>query len=287
MRHRADRCRTSASCLGQRDSRPVDHRDGSRSSHRSPGCWRRSQLRSPRRRHRPLLGQQQPRSGHRARRHVQHPRRRRRPHVRPAHQRHRHLLGQTTASARPPRPPAPSPRLTAGNGHTCGVRTNGTATCWGYNGHGQATAPTGTFTTLTAGSLHTCGLRTNGTAVCWGNNDGGQATSPAGTFTTLSAGRLAHVRRPHQRHRHLLGLQQLRPDHRPRRHLHQPRCGLRPHLRPAHQRHRHLLGRQLLRPDHRPQRHFRHRRRRVQPHLRHPFERHRHLLGRQRQRPVR
>ena len=199
----------------------------------SPGCWRRSQLRSPRRRHRHLLGQQHQRSGHHARRHLHHPRRRRRPHLRPAHQRHRHLLGRQ----QPGQATAPAgtfTTLTAGNAYTCGLRTNGTATCWGYNVYGQATAPAGTFTTLTAGGFHTCGLRTNGTATCWGNNDGGQTTAPAGTFTTLSRRRHPHLRRPHQRHRHLLGRQQLRPDHRPRRHLHHPHrgqsvhtCGLR------------------------------------------------------------
>ena len=45
---------------------------------------------------------------------------------------------------------------------------------------GQATPPDGTFTAITAGNEHTCGLRTTGEAVCWGDDEYGQATTPAG-----------------------------------------------------------------------------------------------------------
>ena len=51
--------------------------------------------------------------------------------------------------------------ITAGWGHSCGLRTDGTAQCWG----------------------HSCGLRTDGTAQCWGNNN---ADAPSGTFTDHS-----------------------------------------------------------------------------------------------------
>ena len=57
--------------------------------------------------------------------------------------------------------------VTAGGGHSCGLRTNGTITCWGNNFWGQATAPDGQYSAVTAGS-HTCELRTNGTITCWG-----------------------------------------------------------------------------------------------------------------------
>ena len=33
--------------------------------------------------------------------------------------------------------------ITAGGAHSCGLRTDGTITCWGDNRHGQATAPDG------------------------------------------------------------------------------------------------------------------------------------------------
>ena len=58
--------------------------------------------------------------------------------------------------------------VTAGWGHSCGLRTNGTITCWGNNDDGQATAPDGQYSAITAGWGHSCGLRTNGTITCWG-----------------------------------------------------------------------------------------------------------------------
>ena len=46
---------------------------------------------------------------------------------------------------------------------------------------GQAAPPRGErFTAIDAGAAHTCGLRGDGSAVCWGNNDTGQATPPEG-----------------------------------------------------------------------------------------------------------
>jgi len=79
-------------------------------------------------------------------------------------------------------------QIVAGAHHTCGLKSNGSATCWGFNNHGQSTAPSGTFTQLSAGSHHTCGLKSDGSAVCWGENGFGQTTVPSGTFTQISAG---------------------------------------------------------------------------------------------------
>src|SRR5687767_11812133 len=78
--------------------------------------------------------------------------------------------------------------VSAGGIHTCGIRTNGMVACWGANGAGQSTPPAGTFTVLTAGDAHSCGIRTDGTVACWGDNSSGQATPPVGTFTALSGG---------------------------------------------------------------------------------------------------
>ena len=77
--------------------------------------------------------------------------------------------------------------------HTCGLRSDGTISCWGSNFFRQSDAPhQGGFTAVAAGALHTCGLRTNGTVSCWGtNNHGGyigQTDAPGGTFTAISAG---------------------------------------------------------------------------------------------------
>ena len=78
--------------------------------------------------------------------------------------------------------------ISSGLAHTCGIRGNGTLTCWGRNDHGQATPPTGTFRQVSAGRFHTCGLRSNGTVACWGEDLHNKITPPAGTFVQLSAG---------------------------------------------------------------------------------------------------
>ena len=78
--------------------------------------------------------------------------------------------------------------ISAGTLHTCGLRTDNTITCWGVNWYGQADAPTGQFTSVSAGSDHTCGLRTNQTITCWGSNLNGQTDAPDGQFTSVSAG---------------------------------------------------------------------------------------------------
>ena len=69
--------------------------------------------------------------------------------------------------------------ISAGVFHTCGVRTDGTLACWGYNNYGQATPPAGTFTEVSAGWWHTCGVRTDGTLACWGSNGWGERHPPA------------------------------------------------------------------------------------------------------------
>ncbi len=94
------------------------------------------------------------------------------------------------ADGRASPPAATFTQVSAGYGHTCGVRTDGSLACWGNNWIGQATPPAGTFTQVSGGARHTCGVRTDGTLACWGNNDYGQATPPAGTFTQISAGYL-------------------------------------------------------------------------------------------------
>ena len=70
--------------------------------------------------------------------------------------------------------------LSAGLFHTCGLRLDGSAECWGDNGDGQVSPPSGSFESLSTGGYHTCGLRSDGSAECWGDDDDGQATPPEG-----------------------------------------------------------------------------------------------------------
>lgn len=76
--------------------------------------------------------------------------------------------------------------VTAGNQHSCGLRADGTVTCWGYDSDGETDAPDGQFTAVSAGSYFTCGVRSNGTITCWGL--GQLSDAPDGRFTAVSAG---------------------------------------------------------------------------------------------------
>jgi alpha-tubulin suppressor-like RCC1 family protein len=84
--------------------------------------------------------------------------------------------------------------VSASDQHTCGLRANGTAWCWGESANGRLgdnqattdrlrpvqvqtdTGPGGwaDWTAISAGWIHTCGIRTNGTMWCWGGSTHGQ-----------------------------------------------------------------------------------------------------------------
>ena len=88
--------------------------------------------------------------------------------------------------------------ISAGFGHTCAVRGDGTVICWGDNRFGQADAPSGSFASVSAGRYQSCGVRAEGTVACWGADDPddlpdgsldfGQADAPSGSFASVSAG---------------------------------------------------------------------------------------------------
>jgi alpha-tubulin suppressor-like RCC1 family protein len=79
-------------------------------------------------------------------------------------------------------------QVSAGEVHTCGIRSDGTVECWGFNDYRQSSPPSGAFSQVSAGLYHTCGLRSDGTVACWGDDDDGQSSPPSGTFTQVSAG---------------------------------------------------------------------------------------------------
>lgn len=92
---------------------------------------------------------------------------------------------------------APSSRLAVGTAHTCAIKANNKALCWGLNTSGQigdgssvprrtrpVTINTGTLTnkpvvSITAGFAHTCALTGQGRVSCWGDNTYGQLGLPS------------------------------------------------------------------------------------------------------------
>ena len=104
-------------------------------------------------------------------------------------------VAETLATSAPtPMQPAGSfVSVSAGVNHTCGVKSDSSAACWGNNDYGgQATPPTGSFVSVSAGDSHTCGVKSDGSVACWGRYEYGQATPPAGSFDSVSAG-VAHT----------------------------------------------------------------------------------------------
>ncbi len=78
-------------------------------------------------------------------------------------------------------------RISPGSSHSCAVKTDGSAICWGENQYGQlgngaysddieiSPIPVsglgpGTTADIIVGSQYTCALKKDGSVVCWGNN---------------------------------------------------------------------------------------------------------------------
>ncbi len=94
--------------------------------------------------------------------------------------------GNNSSGQRHPQPGAF--KAVSAGGYTCGLRDDGTVECWGSDFSDWADAPAGRFSAISSGAWHTCGLRDDGTVECWGDNDLGQSDAPRGRFTAISAG---------------------------------------------------------------------------------------------------
>jgi alpha-tubulin suppressor-like RCC1 family protein len=79
-------------------------------------------------------------------------------------------------------------QVTAGTFHSCALRADQTAACWGMNDQGQSTPAPGKFLQIATGYAYSCGLRLDGSILCWGSSTAGRTSPPAGTFTRVSAG---------------------------------------------------------------------------------------------------
>ena len=101
------------------------------------------------------------------------------PHVRDQDQRAPPPAGARTARGRRRSPPGLGTvtAIAAGRVHTCAVKTDGHAVCWGWTATGQTTIPAGlgTVAAIAAGGYRTCAIRTDGTVACWGADGSGQA----------------------------------------------------------------------------------------------------------------
>jgi len=101
--------------------------------------------------------------------------------------------------------------ISAGTNFNCGVKSDGTAWCWGGDWFGQigcdGCSPTnipvqitdaGPWDMITTGNGHTCGVKTGGASYCWGSDDDGQLgkayphvpmpIAEDGPWSTVSAG---------------------------------------------------------------------------------------------------
>jgi hypothetical protein len=80
--------------------------------------------------------------------------------------------------------------VSAGDRHTCAVKTDSTVRCWGVP---VAPVDLGTVNLVSAGNDHGCAVKTDNTVRCWGNNFYGQSSLPTLVTMDLTGSPLAEA----------------------------------------------------------------------------------------------
>ena len=82
-------------------------------------------------------------------------------------------------------------QLAAGIAHTCVLKDDGSAHCWGDTSDSRTVVPQQSqYISVGTGERTTCAVTTDGQLSCWGVNSGGVATPPAGNdFAYVDVGR--------------------------------------------------------------------------------------------------
>ena len=119
--------------------------------------------------------------------------------------------------------------VSSGNFHTCALREDGSADCWGDDEDGQSSPPQDErFSAISGGLTHTCALREDGTAACWGYDEYGQSSPPDdGALHYCERRWFAHLCAEGGRNSRLLGGRQVRSVVAPGEralHSHQKQC---------------------------------------------------------------
>ena len=92
--------------------------------------------------------------------------------------------------------------VSPGGDHSCGLRLDGAAECWGGDSGGEADSPSNPKYTVpmpeagpdnplvevSTGDRFACGLHKDGALECWGVDDYGTTAAPEGTYRSVSAG---------------------------------------------------------------------------------------------------
>lgn len=78
--------------------------------------------------------------------------------------------------------------LSAESVASCGLRTDRTIACWGWRADRETGPPEGEFLAVSVGNWHMCALRTDRTIACWGDSEFGETDAPDGTFLAVGAG---------------------------------------------------------------------------------------------------